>query len=491
MGLNVIVASSEVVPFAKTGGLADVAGSLPHALKKLGCEVSVFMPLYREVLEKNLEIEPTGVEVAIPLGKRTLTGEVFKGSTDGIPVYFIKKDEYFDRSSLYGTPEGDYFDNLERFTFFSRGLLEAVKADGLGIKPDIIHANDWQTGLIPAYIKDIYRHSFPDTRTVFTVHNIAYQGLFPYFLFHFTGLTGGFFSMKGIEFWGKVNLLKAGMVFADIVTTVSEGYSKEIQTSEYGYGLEGVLRSRAKDLYGVLNGVDYTEWNPETDEFLPANYSSDDLKGKAACKKELVKEFSLKLRQNVPLVGVISRLANQKGFDILSEAMEELMELDIGMVVLGTGDKKYHELFTELAGRHPERLGVKITFDNALAHRIEAGCDMFLMPSKYEPCGLNQIYSLRYGTIPVVRATGGLDDTIRDHKGGVGNGFKFNEYSPHALVEKLKEAVKVYKDKKEWKALQTKAMKEDFSWERSARRYLELYELALGKAPAYKVEPSR
>jgi starch synthase len=429
MGLNIVVVSSEVVPFAKTGGLADVAGSLPLALKRLGCNVSIFMPLYREVLTKGLEVESTGVEVTVPLGRRTLTGKICKGSTDGIPVYFIKRDEFYDRSHLYGTPEGDYFDNLERFTFFSRGVLEAIKVDALGIKADIIHSNDWQAGLIPAYIKDIYKNSFPDIRTVFTVHNIAYQGLFPYFLFTLTGLSSKMFSMEGIEFWGKINFLKAGMVFSDLITTVSEGYSKEIQTPEYGYGLEGVLKSRAKVLYGVLNGVDYTEWNPETDEFIPANYSRGDLKGKKACKKELIKEFSLNIKSSEPLVGVISRLADQKGFDILSEAIEELMELKIGMVVLGTGEKKYHRLFEELAGRYPERLGVKITFDNALAHRIEAGCDMFLMPSRYEPCGLNQIYSLRFGTIPVVRATGGLDDTIRDYNGGGGNGFKFKQSS--------------------------------------------------------------
>ncbi len=329
-------------------------------------------------------------------------------------------------------------------------------------------------------MKDIYSSTFPRIRTLFTIHNIAYQGLFPYFLFHHTGLSPELFSMKGLEFWGKINLLKAGIVFSDLVTTVSEGYSKEIQTPEFGYGLEGVLRSRSKDLYGVLNGVDYAQWDPSADEFIPAPYSPDDLKGKGVCKKDIIKEFSLKIKPGTPLVGLISRLADQKGFDILSGAIEELMSLGIGMVVLGTGEEKYHRLFTELAGRYPDRLGVKITFDNALAHRIEAGCDMFLMPSKYEPCGLNQIYSLRYGTIPVVRGTGGLDDTIRDYKGGMGNGFKFKEYSSEALVMKLREAVAVYKDHKAWKELQTAAMKEDFSWDRSAARYIELYRLALG-----------
>lgn len=487
MALNVVMASPEVVPFAKTGGLADVTGSLPHALKRLGCNVALFMPLYREIVEKGVPLEPTGVEITVPLGRRTLTAKVCRGEADGIPVYFIKRDEFFDRAFLYGTPEGDYFDNLERFTFFSRAVLEALKVDKLGVKADVIHCHDWQTGLIPAYIRDTYKNAFPDVRTVFTIHNIAYQGLFPYYLFSCTGLTADVFSMDGMEFWGKMNLLKAGIVFSDLVTTVSEGYSKEIQTAEYGYGLEGVLKSRRKDLHGVLNGVDYTQWDPETDEFIPYNFTAQDLEGKKGCKKGVIKEFSLKIKPDEPLVGIISRLADQKGFDILAGAMEDILKLKIGVVVLGTGEKKYHILFEELARRHPDRLGVKITFDNALAHRIEAGCDMFLMPSKYEPCGLNQIYSLRYGTIPVVRATGGLDDTIRDYKSGVGNGFKFREYSKRALVEKLKEAAGVYKDKKAWEDLQKKAMQEDYSWERSARRYIELYNLAPSAAPGKTV----
>ncbi len=485
MGLKVVIASPEIIPFAKTGGLADVAGSLPLALKRLGCDVTLFMPLYREVVDRGFGTEPTGVQVKIPIGRRTVSADLFKGTTDGVPVYFLKRDEYYDRSYLYGTPDGDYFDNLERFVFFSRGVVEAVVS--LGLEPDVIHCNDWQTGLIPAYIMSIYRSSLPATATLFTIHNIAYQGIFPADFLDLTGLPGEMYTMEGLEFWGKINLLKAGIVYSDIINTVSEGYSREIQTPEYGYGLEGILAKRREDLFGVLNGVDYSVWNPETDELIASRFSSDDLGGKLACKKDLLREYSLRLKATVPLIGVISRFAEQKGFDILAEAMDALMKLDLGMVILGTGEKRYQERFESLAATYPKKLGVKIAFDNVLAHKIEAGSDMFLMPSRYEPCGLNQFYSLRYGTIPIVRATGGLDDTIKDYSGGRGNGFKFRQYSARALVRKVKEAISVYKDKKAWRALQVKAMQEDFSWDRSASRYIELYERALKKV---REEPS-
>ncbi|MEK7880698.1 MAG: glycogen synthase GlgA [Deltaproteobacteria bacterium] len=480
MALNVVFVSSEIIPFAKTGGLADVAGSLPLALKKLGCNVTLFMPLYREVREKKLMGESTGKHIPVMVGRREVVCELYKSELEGIPVYFLRKDEYFDRSYLYSMPEGDYFDNLDRFVCFSKGVLESLLA--LGIKPDVIHVNDWQSSLIPAYIKGVYGYHFADTATLLTIHNIAYQGLFDKEFFDLTGLPPEFYGVDGLEFWDKMSLLKGGIIYSDMVTTVSQGYSKEIQTPEYGYGLEGVLSKRSDVLHGILNGVDYGVWNPKTDKFLAANYDSKSLKAKAVCKKDLLKEYSLNLPENSPLIGIISRLADQKGFDILSKAMEELMALDIGIIVLGTGEKKYHELFIELAKRYPKKLGVKIAFDNALSHKIEAGCDMFLMPSRYEPCGLNQIYSLRYGTIPIVRATGGLDDTIKDYNKGEGNGFKFVEYSEDALVAKVKEAVTVYSDKKAWQTLQKKAMSEDFSWDVSAGKYVELYELAIKKA---------
>lgn len=478
MGLNVVIAAPEAVPFAKTGGLADVAGSLPAALSRLGCRVVLFMPFYRQVAEKGFELEPTGIEVAVPMGRRVVRAEALLGHHQGVPAYFIKRDEFFDRSYLYGTPEGDYFDNLERFAFFSRAVLEVIKARNLS--PDIIHCNDWQTGLIPAYLKDMYRGEpvFSKTATVFTVHNIAYQGQFPANLYDATGLGFQLFNPEGLEFWGSINLLKSGLVFSEAITTVSKAYSREIQTPEYGYGLEGVLRKRKETVFGILNGVDYTEWDPETDPAIPQNYSAADLKGKSACRKKLLKAFGLKVKAKTLLIGMITRLADQKGMNILAEAVPELMEMDIALVILGSGDKSHQEMLLDLARRYPERLSVKIAFDSGLSHLVEAGADAFLMPSRYEPCGLNQIYSLKYGTVPIVRATGGLDDTVRDYSEEDGNGFKFKEYSASALVRKVAEAVEVFSRKKSWTELQGRGMAENFSWDEAAAKYLEAYKTA-------------
>lgn len=480
MGINVVIAASEVLPFAKTGGLADVIGALPGAFGKDMGSITVFMPYYREVKDGGFKIKPTGITINVQVGRRVVTSELYKGILGKATVYFISCDEYFDRSFLYGTPDATYFDNLERFTFFSRGVIEAILL--LGLNPDLIHCNDWQTGLIPAYVKTSYRSIFRNTATLFTIHNLAYQGVFPSAFFDITGLPYGTYNPEELEYWGQINLLKAGIVYSDLVTTVSETYSREIQTAEFGCGLEGVLSGRADELFGILNGVDYDIWNPEKDDLIPANYSPKDLKGKAACKKALIKEYGLKLKQGEPLIGIISRLADQKGFDILAEAMPSIMEMGLGMVVLGSGDKKYQDLLVKLSKKYPDKLGVKVVFDNALSHRIEAGSDFFLMPSRYEPCGLNQFYSLRYGTIPIVRATGGLDDSIIDYNGSKGNGFKFKKYSAKAIVSKVAEAVEFYKDNDALKKLRVKAMKEDFSWNRSAERYLELYGRAISKA---------
>lgn len=481
--LKVLIATPEAIPFAKTGGLADVAGALPKVLKGLGCEVRLIMPFYRQIQEsgEKTEIKDTGIQVSVPLGFRELNVPVFQSSANNVPVYFLKRDEYYDRKYLYTMPDGDYFDNAERFIIFSRAVIEAIKK--LDFKPDIIHCHDWQTGLISTFLKTIYKNDpfFADTKTVFTIHNIAYQGQFPKSHFQLTGLPPDTFTPDGVEFWGNMNLLKAGIVFSDIITTVSEKYSHEIQTSEFGYGLEGVLQAKKENLFGVLNGVDYDDWSPEKDKFIIAKYDCKDLSGKAKCREDLLKEYKLNLPDDAPVIGIISRLADQKGFDILSQAMEDLMAMNLGVVVLGSGERKYHELFEGLAKKYPKKLGVKITFDNKIAHKIEAGSDMFLMPSKYEPCGLNQIYSLKYGTIPIVRATGGLDDTIQDYdrKAGEGNGFKFSDYSAKALTAKVKEAVEIFSDKRVWKKLVQKTMQQDFSWERSAKRYVELYERLL------------
>ncbi len=483
MALKVVYVASEAVPFAKTGGLADVAGTLPLALSRLGLNVALFIPLYRSVQTAVAKPEDTGIEVTLPVGLRNVSAKLYRTSTNGVPVYFIKRDEFYDRTFIYGTPEEDYFDNLERFAFFSRAVVEACKARG--IIPDIIHCNDWQTGLVAAYIRDTYKRDpfFARTKIVFTIHNIAYQGIYPSQLFELTGLSRDIFTPDKIEFWGQINLMKAGIVFSDIITTVSEGYRREILTPEYGHRLDGVLRVREKDFYGVLNGVDYTGWDPSTDRFIKARYSIDDLSGKRLCKADLIKEFGLNIGPDTPVAGVVSRLADQKGLDILCEAMDRLMELGLAVVILGTGDRGYHIKLTRLAGRYPRRLGVKIAFDEALAHKIEAGADIFLMPSKYEPCGLNQIYSLRYGTIPVVRATGGLDDTIKEYRNGRGTGFKFREYSAEALVKKVAEALRVYRKRRAWEGLQKRAMKEDFSWYRSAKKYAALYKKVLSTLP--------
>ena len=483
MGINVIYAASEAKPYAQTGGLADVAGALPAALKRLGAKVSVFLPYYREVALSGALVRKTGLDVTVRIGGMNVTATVLKSRAGGVDFYFLKCDEYYDRSYLYNTPAKDYFDNLDRFAFFSRATLEAVIA--LKIRPGVIHCNDWQTGLIPVYLKSKYKRNrfLKNVPTLFTVHNTAYQGAFSGRYLKRLGLSARSFGTVGAEFRGHVNLLKAGVANSEIITTVSEGYSREIQRAEYGYGLQRLFRERREDLFGVLNGADYKEWDPASDEFIPALFSIKDMSGKRVCRRGLLKEFGLKLSSDTPVVGIVSRLAWQKGFDIISRAMAKIMKLDIGMVILGTGEKRYQNLLKRLEKRYPDKLAVRIDFDNALAHMIEAGADIFLMPSRYEPCGLNQIYSLKYGTIPVVRATGGLDDTVRDYSAGTGTGFKFTEYSAKALTAKLTTAVELFGDRGAWEALMARAMREDFSWRRSAERYIELYRLARRRMP--------
>ncbi|MFQ5428284.1 MAG: glycogen synthase GlgA [Thermodesulfobacteriota bacterium] len=480
MGISLIFASSEAAPYSKTGGLGDVAGALPAALSRLGCDVSLFLPLYRETRLKHIEIESTGTRIVVPLGRRMIRAEVFRAPRGPVKTFFISCDEFYDRSFLYGPPEGDYFDNLERFTLFSRAMLEAVSALGLDI--DVLHANDWQTGLLPLYIKNLYRgeERFQSTATLFTIHNSAFQGLFPADDYSLLGLSHRLFTPAGLEFWGKISLLKAGLVSADIVTTVSPGYCREIKTARYGYGLEGLYKERKKDLYGVINGVDYSEWDPAIDPLLPAQYSPYDMTGKGECRKALLRTFGLKALESTAVVGMVTRLTGQKGIDIVIRALPELMKLDMTLVIVGTGDKEIEARLRKVSEKFQGRVGLKIAFDNTLAHLVEAGSDIFLMPSQYEPCGLNQIYSQKYGTIPVVRATGGLDDTVRDYTAEKNpTGFKFKRFAAPALATALGRAVEVFKDRKKWAELQQNAMREDFSWEVSARRYMELYGLAM------------
>ena len=483
--LRVLFATPEAVPFAKTGGLADVAGALPKYLHRLGCEVSLVMPYYRMVKQSGLPLQDLGEEIDVPLVTEVIRADIYRGQLgEGVPVYFIGRDEFFDRESLYGTPRGDYFDNAERFIFFSRAAL--VLAQHLGMSPDIVHHHEWQTGLLAAYLKSIYQGnpSFSRTAVVFTIHNIAYQGLFKKEKFSLTGLPTEMYNPEGIEFWERINLMKAGIVYADAVNTVSKKYSEEIQTPEYGYGLEGILRKRGADVYGIVNGVDYQDWDPAHDSNLAAPYRLDDLSGKRACKRDLLKEVQLPPSlETVPLLGMISRLADQKGFDLLAEILDPLFSLELGFVLLGTGEQKYHDLFNQVAKKYPKKAGIRIAYDDRLAHKIEAGADLFLMPSKYEPCGLNQIYSLRYGTIPIVRATGGLDDTIVNYnpETGKGNGFKFSRYDAAEFLGQIKLALRLYTQPRHWQQLIRNAMTADFSWERSARAYMELYEKALAK----------
>jgi starch synthase len=483
--LRVLFVTPEAVPFAKTGGLADVAGALPKFLSKLGCELKLLMPCYRMVKNSGFPLQPLGEQIEVPLRDERLKADIYQGwLTQDIPVYFIGRDEFYDREYLYSTPKGDYFDNAERFIFFSKAAFPFCQL--LGFSPQIIHHHEWQTGLIPAYLKSIYPNNpfFSHTAAVFTLHNIAYQGVFKREKFFLTDLPMEMYNPEGIEFWERINLMKAGIVYADVINTVSQKYSEEIQSPEYGYGLEGILRKRREDLYGIVNGVDDQDWDPSHDVHLIARYDFKNTSGKRECKKDLLKELNLPASlENVPLLGMISRLADQKGFDLLAEILDELFTLDLGFVLLGTGEQKYHDLFTQVALKYPRKAGIRIAYDDRLAHKIEAGADLFLMPSKYEPCGLNQIYSLKYGTIPVVRATGDLDDTIvnYDPLSGKGNGFKFTHYDAREFLNQIKVAIGFYDQPKHWAQLLKNAMTSDFSWQRSAEAYLQLYQKALDK----------
>jgi starch synthase len=480
--MKILFAASEAVPFAKTGGLADVAGSLPPALASLGHEVSVVMPRYRQADIASYQLRHAA-SFTVPLGTWQEQCDVFKGRMGkNVTVYFINKDIYFDRPELYRTQRADYPDNAERFIFFSRAVLELCVA--LDLQPEIVHCNDWQTGLIPLYLRKLYRtvETLRRARTVLTVHNLAYQGLFWHWDMRLTGLDWDVFTPEGLEFWGKMNLLKAGLVYADSITTVSKTYSREIQTPEYGCGLEGVLVKRAADLSGIVNGIDTRAWDPARDRALPRTFSASRLAGKAACKKALLQRLGL-TDAGEPLVGMVTRLVDQKGLDILTKALPELLSLGVRLVILGTGDVKYHQVLTKTANRFRDRMSVQLHYDDGLARSIYAGCDLFLMPSRFEPCGLGQMIALRYGAVPIVRRTGGLADTVVDYNArtGRGTGFVFGEYSAPALVECLRRALEVYHDREKWKLLIRAGMKQDFSWERSAKEYVKVYRKAMRK----------
>jgi starch synthase len=481
--LKVAFVASEGVPFSKTGGLADVVGALPKALAALGHEVKVILPRYR--LTPQGAPVPDAQSLTLPLG----SGYKFASVQDGgrahqVQTYLIDCPEYFDREGLYQLKGVDYPDNAHRFAAFSMAALEFLQRGATS--PDIIHCHDWQSALVPIYLRNLYQEDgyFGRTSVVFTIHNLGYQGLFPPHMLPQISLHAGLFTVDALEYYGKVNPLKGGIIFSDFITTVSRKYAEEIQTPEFGCGLEGVLRSRAGRLQGIVNGVDYEEWDPATDKLLAANYTPSNLKGKEACKKYLLERMGARtpvLRR--PVIGIVSRFASQKGFDLIAAIAEQLAALDLYIVALGAGEPVHEELFRTMAAKYPEKFLVKIAYDNTLAHQIEAGSDMFLMPSLYEPCGLNQIYSLKYGAVPIVRATGGLDDTIEPFDGKSGTGFKFQEYSPQALLATIHAALEAYQSPDPWHHLMQNGMKQDFSWNTSARAYSQIYE-TLAKAKA-------
>ncbi len=479
--MTIVFVSSEAQPFSKTGGLADVSGSLTKALAELGHNVHLFTPLYKSVDRETHKIPKRGKAVQVPISSRTVNGNVLSIKKGRLSTHFIEHDGYFGRDNIYSTPKGDYADNSERFVFFSRAALEGIKA--LKIKPDVIHVNDWQTSLIPVYLKTLLKNdpALGRVPSVLTIHNLAYQGVFWELDWHLTGLPWEVFETGGLKNHGQINFLKGGIIFADMITTVSKTYAEEIQGKKFGCGLESVLIGRKNDLFGVINGIDTEIWNPATDPLIPANYSARSLKGKKTCKEKLLSEFGLPPGDQ-PLLGVVSRLVEQKGLDMLGAVIDKILDLDVRFVLLGTGQKEIENIYKKLALRRPDKVGARIGYDEALAHQIEAGTDIFLMPSRYEPCGLNQMYSLAYGSIPVVHATGGLNDTVEDCNGGLGsgNGFKFHKFSAEALYDKVEEAVNLFKrNPAAWYKIVRRGMKEDFSWKGSASIYEKLYRKAL------------
>ncbi len=482
--MKILFASPEVYPFAKSGELADVAGSLPFALHQLGHDVRVITPRYKMTDPKTFNLTEVVAQLDVPISNRVEPCAILQGLLhDVVPVYFIKNDTYFQRDYLYGDAEGDYPDNAERFIYFSRSILEACKA--LDFFPDVLHCNDWQTGLTLVYLRTIYAQEprFAHTATVYTVHNIGYQGLFWHYDMHLTGLGWDLFTPNGLEFYGKINLMKGGLMWADVLTTVGPTYSEEIQTTEYGHGLEGVLQYRRQNLSGVIHGVDYTLWNPASDPLIAASYSAQDLAGKQICKRDLLHTLQLQENLDYPLIAMLSPLEDAKGCDLFAEIFEKALKLEANFILMGSGQEKYHKLFRHLGEKYAQKLSFRFDYDETLHHQVIAGADFYLMPSRHEPCGLNQIYSLRYGTIPIVHAVGGLNDTVKPFQLGTasGTGLKFTSYKAEALLQALNEALAVYDAPASWQALRLRALAEDFSWNVSAQAYEKLYHQAVAK----------
>lgn len=481
--MNILFAVSEATPFAKTGGLADVAGALPTALSAKGHQIYLFLPFYKAIQEQRPELLETAT-VTVPLGPETVVGSIIKTPSNhpNLNIYLVRQDDFFDRPFLYGPAAKEYSDNGIRFTFFCRAVLEAVTL--LDLKIDIYHTHDWQTALIPVYLKTLYKDlPLYQGGSLFTIHNLGYQGIQNKELMPLTGIDWQEFTFDKLEFFDRLNLLKGGLVYADALNTVSQTYSREILQPEFGCGLETVLEQRQNDLFGILNGVDYQEWNPATDPFITNHFRIGRMAGKKVCKTKLLATFKLPNKERQPLIGMVSRLVNQKGFDLILALLKRADKFRAQFVFLGTGDPEIENALADLAIQQPSQIAFIKGYYNHLAHLIEAGADIFLMPSRYEPCGLNQMYSLRYGTVPLVRAVGGLEDSITSFnpKTGCGNGFKFRDYTLAALEKSLNEALQLYQKPRIWSKLRLNGMHDDFSWNLSATRYEELYKKIIKK----------
>ncbi len=485
--LQAVMFAAEASPLAKVGGLADVVGALPKALEKLGVKVTILLPAYKSIHHDQFGIRP-GRRVSgfdIQMGPGHAHAEIFEGRLprSGVELFLIGSLRHFYRDGIYDDPvtkEG-YADNMERFVFFQKAGLELLRR--LGGRFDVIHCHDSQAGLVPGLMATRLRSDpiFARAGVLFTIHNLEYQGIYPKDSLYWAGIDyRNFYPTSPFEFWGRVNFMKVAIEFADLINTVSENYAREIQSGpEYGLGLDGVLRLRGHDISGIVNGIDYEEWNPETDPLIPAHYSIADTSGKSVCKSELLRQFHLPAGNGtVPLIGMVSRLANQKGFDLFESAADEISRLNVQVVILGRGQRRYHDLLRSLSHRYPNKIGVRLEFDSRIAHMIQAGSDMILMPSRHEPCGLNQLHGLRYGTVPVVRATGGLVDTVEDYSDTAesGTGFRFKEYTAGDMLGAIRRATAVFAAPERWHALAHRGMMQDWSWQNSARKYVQLYQ---------------
>ncbi|MBU9889028.1 MAG: glycogen synthase GlgA [Candidatus Omnitrophica bacterium] len=480
--LKVLFVASEAVPFIKTGGLGDVCGALPKVLKQLGHDVRLVLPRYWAINREHYKLKPVLGPLGVPTGRGTIWCQVLEGRSDGFPVYFIEHESFFGRAGIYDDGNWEHSDNAERYGFFSSSALQLCR--DLDFKPDIIHAHDWQTALVPCYLKIWHLNDpfFKDTASVFSIHNIAYQGTFRADVYDFLGLGTDNFTEPKFENYGGINLMKGGIFYADAVSTVSPTYAQEILSEPGANGLSGYLQRRREDLFGVLNGADYDHWNPETDPLIPAAYTAGDLSGKKVCKKALQRDFLLEEKENVPVIGIVSRFAEQKGFKLLGAVIYRLLDqMKVQFAIVGSGEKWQEDLFGGLPARYPGRVGAWIGYSNRKAHLVEAGADFFLMPSLYEPCGLNQIYSLKYGTLPIVRSTGGLKDTVKpyDERTGSGTGFLYDDQTAEAIYNTIGWAVSTYYDRPAHLAqMRKRAMMEHFSWLDAAKHYEEVYQKA-------------